>query len=612
MLLQALYEYGKAHPDSYLPEGCKLKNPKAIIHLTSDAEFVGVSKRDKGAGSVVCPSIFNEANNIGKCDPYVVNEATILGLAGPPENPQKFTTQREFFMNMVEDTKDENPDVLAVIKAMKNDETMAQIVAALDENKVKPIDMVSFTVDGRSIHDDPRTIAYWQKHRGLDKDDPNGKKGLCFITGETTTLAKTLHKTVGLASVGGISSGDVLASFDKGAFRSYGLDKSDMAPMGEKAGNMIVDVLNTLIQDAPQIAGTKFIHWYKDSMTPEDDIFNTFMDITFNSEMTDEEKAEKERDAMARVQSLFDSITDGQDSGVEALNNVYHILILSAYSGRVVIRRYEEGSYRDLVKAIHSWYEDTTVVNVMGTGESKHYKLLAMLMGIMEQPRATKLYDQMGKEFAGVLPSIMNSIMKGKPIPDAVARKALLRTRSDLLSAKPKEGAPASDRAGLPLLNMRALQWLTAYVRREERKNKEVITMSALNPNHENPAYHCGRLLAQYGQIQLVASNYKVKETVVQKYYSKMSSNPARVVELMDNLSVHHLAKIGGGLANILQTQLNEIYESLGNKVPAELSLKDRAYFALGYHHQLSENNRLRAERKQNVDDSSEASDIEE
>ena len=63
MLLQALYEYGKAHPDSYLPEGCKLKNPKAIIHLTSDAEFVGVSKRDKGAGSVVCPSIFNEANN---------------------------------------------------------------------------------------------------------------------------------------------------------------------------------------------------------------------------------------------------------------------------------------------------------------------------------------------------------------------------------------------------------------------------------------------------------------------------------------------------------------------------------------------------------------------
>ena len=80
----------------------------------------------------------------------------------------------------------------------------------------------------------------------------------------------------------------------------------------------------------------------------------------------------------------------------------------------------------------------------------------------------------------------------------------------------------------------------------------------------------------------------------------------------MDNLSVHHLAKIGGGLANILQTQLNEIYESLGNKVPAELSLKDRAYFALGYHHQLSENNRLRAERKQNGDDSSEASDIEE
>lgn len=591
MLLDALYEYGQKHPECSLPAGCTLKNAKAFINITADGRYVGISVREKGAAGIVCPSIFTKAQAAGTCDPFVVNVSIVLGQDGPEENPDKWRNKRPCYLSYWDALKEYNPDGCSVLTALTDDATIQQIASGLEENKIKSIDMVAFMVDGRSVANDERTLSFWQRGSAptdSDKDKAHQKSpdlyGIDLITGEPCELAEVLHKTTGLSSVGGMGSGDSLACFDKDSFLSYGLRKSQVAPMGKQSSDLIVDALNSLIKTAPQVAGTKFVYWYKEEAPKAYDVLRALLGISTDEEANETSDDEDcEQDAIIQANAVFKSIESGEASGFTSLNNIYHILLLSAYSGRVMIRKYEEGSFAELVENTRAWYEDTSIVNSGGLGLSRHYKLVAMLLGIMEQPKSRQLYEQLGKEFAGVLPSVMDSITHGKQIPDSVVLKALQRIKSDMLSSN--DGTDGAK--GLPALNGRAIQWLIAYIRRTERKCEEEYTMSELNPSHPNPAYHCGRLLAIYGEIQQVASG-RVGTTVVERFYSKMSSTPARVAETLDALSVHHLSKINSGLNQTLQEMLNEAYTSLGDKVPESLNMADRAYFALGYHQQLA------------------------
>lgn len=591
MLLQALYEYGKSHADCSLPTGCTLKSIKALIRLTEDGKYIGASATKE---NVVCPSIFTKAQAAGKCDPFVVNMAIVLGLDGPDNNVEKWRNKRPCYIAYWEKVKTENPDGEAVLNALTDADALQKISEGLTKCKIKPIDMVAFAVDERSICNDPRTIAFWEKENTAVTTDEESSHselfGLDMITGETCELTEVLHKTKGLSSVGGMGSGDALTCFDKDSFLSYGLKKHQIAPMGKVSGDIIVDALNVLIEKSPlPIAGTKFVYWYKSDIPPQDDIIaKLLLDIEDDSDEADSsDEAEKERDALIRAKAVFDSIESGEAPGIQSLNNTYYILLLSAYSGRVMIRKYEEGDFEDLVGNVNRWYADTNIVNAGGSGAIKHLPIKTMLFGILEQKESQKPYEQMRNEFAGVLPSTMDSIIHGKQLPNLIVQKAILRIKSDLLSSSPNED---KERKGLPILNSRALQWLIAYIRRTERMKKEEYTMSELNPNHPNPAYHCGRLLAIYGEIQQTAAAGKpIGTTVVERFYSKMSATPAKVIEPLDALSIHHLAKIQSGLNPILKKMLNDAYASLGDEVPTSLNMSDRAYFALGYHQQIAE-----------------------
>ena len=246
MLLQALYEYGTTH-EACLPEGFVLKNPKAVVHLTADGQFVGVERREKGAAPVVCPSVFTAAYGSDKCDPFIANASIVLALDGPEDNIEKWRTKRTFFLEILEQAKTDNPDAGAVLSALTSIETFQQISDGAKENKVKPSEMISFLVDGRHLSSDARTIEFWQRYRGEISSDKDKPTGICMISGKYGPVAQTMKKTMGLSSVGGMGAGDALTCYDKHSFRSYGLDKFQIAPMGERASDIIVDTLNALL-----------------------------------------------------------------------------------------------------------------------------------------------------------------------------------------------------------------------------------------------------------------------------------------------------------------------------------------------------------------------------
>lgn len=109
-----------------------------------------------------------------------------------------------------------------------------------------------------------------------------------------------------------------------------------------------------------------------------------------------------------------------------------------------------------------------------------------------------------------------------------------------------------------------------------------------LNPNHDSPAYHCGRLLAVLENIQREAVDPNT--TLVDRYYGTASTAPASVFGNLLRSAQSHLGKLRRsddkrGLGGYFQGQLEDIMAELGG-FPNTLSAQDQALFALGYYQQ--------------------------
>ena len=116
----------------------------------------------------------------------------------------------------------------------------------------------------------------------------------------------------------------------------------------------------------------------------------------------------------------------------------------------------------------------------------------------------------------------------------------------------------------------------------------------SLDPDQWNPAYICGRLLAEYEGLQHKASGEtKVNLSVADRYYSLASTNPKIAFPKIVDLGMKHLRKLRRdhpGAAFAIDQRIQELCGSLeqqaGRCFPAMLNLEDQGRFALGYHHQ--------------------------
>ena len=112
-----------------------------------------------------------------------------------------------------------------------------------------------------------------------------------------------------------------------------------------------------------------------------------------------------------------------------------------------------------------------------------------------------------------------------------------------------------------------------------------------LNENHPSPAYHCGRLMAVFGQLQQAALG-DVGAGVVERYYAASSATPALVLGRLARTSQYHLNKLAGdkrGLAKWYEGLMANIATKIGDRVPQTLTLEEQSLFALGYYQQMAQ-----------------------
>ena len=585
-MLKALYDYAR-RMNLTLPAGYAEKAIKAFVCLTGDGRFAGVRMDEENLFR--CPDIGSLANGTDKSNLLAEKYSVIF--------PTKPTPKSRFFREGMKDLGKTEPLAGICWKALEDPQCCADIAAALEQHKVKPSDRISFLVENTYLVECPTVEIWWQDYRRqFQKSVKEENLTRCLITGEPAVPMATVPKTTGLAVVGGHSSGDALICFDKSAFCSYGLKKSANAPVSEDAFAQVKVALDTLLKDAPSLAGMKFVHWYdkplsKPSMDPLTPVFGDLLSEEDEAEDEETEVLTLNDVKFAAIQArrdadrLVESVKSGQ--AVTDLPNRYFILLLSGAGGRVMVRQFAQGSYEGLKASLSRWYADLELINRYGNRILKPVKLSARLIRLLKrQNNNKKVFDRLRDELPGLTPSVFHAIVHGTQLPDSIAVRALQNIRAQMLTEDP-------DGKDLMVPDPISCQWLKVWLIRNQ---KEAFLMPEYNPNHPSPAYQIGAMVAVYAALQQRAYP-DVNVTVVQRFFASAQQTPALVLGRLAKMSTHHLAKLENPVARVYESQLADISARIGDRIPTVLALPEQSLFALGYYQMTATMNQKRKER---------------
>lgn len=585
-MLKALYDYGVRHQLA-LPPGFTGKTVKAYVSLSENDDRVSIYLGEDEL--VPCPDIGSLANGKDKSNVLAEKRSVVI-----PEEPGSKST---FFLEALRSAAEKESLLKVCVHALETPEIVAAVRAELDRAKIKPGDRISFRVNGQSILQSEKIRAWWQVYRKQFSAADKRLSALCLITGEPTIPMTTTTPIQGLRVVGGHGRGDALICFDKTAFCSYNQKKAVNAPVSEEAFGVVKAAMDDLLKDAPILAGMKFVHWFDREVPQEDDpLYAVDFGYDLPEDETDEETEPEVSVNVLTARNQANRIPESVYSGqpVPDLGNVsYYILLLSGANSRVMIRRYDRGSYTDLRRNLAQWYDDLALTNQGGTGTIRSVKLSARLLRLLKfQKSDSRPFERLSKELAGITPAVVQAILSGGYLPDAIAAKALAYIRSELLL-----NDDSSTQSALP--NSLACQWLKVWLLRKHRiYHQEGQILEEYDLNLRNAAYHCGGLMAVYAAIQRTAMP-GVNTGIVERYYASAIQMPALVIGQLSSRSNHHLEKIKNGwLADQYREKLQEISVALGTSIPATLNLEQQSYFALGYYQMGA---RLNQERNRNI-----------
>lgn len=582
-MLKALYDYA-LREDLILPAGYVKKNVRAYVSLSKNGEFLGIMPGQEE--KVPCPDIGSMANSGDKCN--VLAEKRCILFPGDEKQQEKYAAKAAYFRETMADAAKVEPRLALCLNAMSDADIVAAVSTQLDQMKLDGAKVISFMVDGQNILELESVKNWWLQFRQQFRSV--GSKVPCLITGQLTVPLATVPPISGLSVVGGHARGDALICFDKDAFCSYGLKQAANAPVSEEAFAGVKAALDDLLADAPVLAGMKFVHWYNRPVEEDE------LEQVFGNTIPDEDEEEENLpgvnfdQARRQADDSVNSVKTG--AAVHELPNLYYILLLSGVNGRVMIRSYQEGNYRQLTEHLRQWEDDLRLINSAGTSEMKPVKLAARLIRLLSRQNSDRnIFDRMAKELAGLTPAIINAILNNMQFPDAVASRALAYLRSQMFAAGDGEQSRKTP-------DPWACQWLKAWLCRRERekyKTKEVLTMD-YNEKHPEPAYHCGALVAVYGAIQNRAMP-DVNVSLIDRYYASASQTPALVLGQLARISNYHISKLEK-LRTYFSNLRDTVACAIGPAIPAVLRPEQQAYFALGYYQMCAKLEQDRLARK--------------
>ncbi|MEO5352190.1 MAG: type I-C CRISPR-associated protein Cas8c/Csd1 [Magnetococcus sp. XQGC-1] len=558
MLDLLLQQAGESEP------GFASETIKWAIHCTGEGRFTGVTalgEEGKGQLFAHCPKTPNM--NAGGKSHFLADSlaAVVLFFDDEPdgtrnhkikeEDRDRFGKRHSFFLDLLRQAQEVLPALAAPVHMVEDAEQRAQMYAALKQNKAKPTEMATFALAGEIFLASREWHEWWRSYLrpSAESGAPVGALMRDFVTGALVKPAGTHPKVTGLAGVGGLGTGDVLAGFDKEAFQSFGLEKSCNAAMSNESATAYAETLNRLIREKRvRLGNTLCTYWFTESI-PDDD-----NPLSWIEEPEESTRASAEQ----RAKVLLEAIRSGQRAEVTGCR--YVALLLSGAAGRVMVRDVMQDSFEGLAAHVVQWFQDLAIVHREGKTMAPAPKLLAIAGALVRELKDLP---------PPVIQQLWRAALTGAGIPHVAMAQATLRARMDVI-------ADAS-------FNHARMGLIKAFHVRQGDQEMQPY----LNPEHPSSAYQCGRLLAVLAGLQRAALG-DVGAGVVQRYYTAASQTPGMVLGRLVANAKNHLGKLDGGLSWWYEERIAEVMSRLGDQIPLTHSLQEQSLFALGYYQQLA------------------------
>jgi CRISPR-associated protein Csd1 len=549
MLLRLLRDRGSAETPGYQPRPIR-----AIVPLDGSGRYRGAFRdnadlENKRGARLLTPQV--KRTSASRPILFADGADYLFGIAEPDQRAGVATERRDLHLALARRCVDATGNLkaaaaLAFLTQVRDDAALAGQVA--EEVVAYPGDYC-LRVDDGLVTDEPDVQQFWAAELGLGAaagGDRGEELPVCAVCGNRAHIPATWPVSI-KGIPGGQSAGTQLVSMNSDVYESYGQKHALGAATCGPCGERIANALNALLSDRPHrliMGPTAYVSWA--------DGAENFGLFDFLHAPHPEAVGELLRSPLtARVGSL------------QAVDGRLHTVALSANAARAVVRqaidtnvseaRTSLARFFDAQKVVGAWGEPATAVGV-------HALAGATVRDLKDLPHGT-----VGDLLAGIL--------IGRALPRGLIASAMRRIH---VQESPKVTHP---QAAL-------LTWFLTQAQ------KETAVPHQLDAAMDNPAYLCGRALAEVDAIQRTALG-KVNASVVDRYFGAASSRPATVLGMLIRNAQDHLKKIRASnepAAIAHERRLTEILARLHpSGFPATLPLIEQTWFCLGFYHQRAE-----------------------
>jgi len=580
MFIQALAAYADEYLSEELAEDAWEEKPvPALIEIGPGGTFLGIVPRlrqeTRGNKTVTRPEALqiprSPVNRNSGLHPLLAADDIkyVLGAGAwtAPEDEQNATERHQAFVGLIEKaaatTKDPALETCAHFYS-RSDQVQAAREALKD---AKPGVLIALSVDGPLVSKGA-VRSFWNEHyrKAFQHRVEAGGIGECIISGIVGPIAPTHEKIKGMSSLGGQPAGVSLMSFDKPAFRSYGWEQNANSPVSPGRSMAYVMALNDLLRSDKgrrrDVAGTGFIYW-----TRKRTDFNLMRLL---------EQPSKEQ--------VFELL--GSDPAADPDPNMFYMAGIAGNGARLLIRYWVAETLATVKTNVKEWYGGLAIT--APNGESAPYpRRWQLLLAI----------DRTGEPNDGKVLALIRRAIEGraKPLGYDILSALLARLRH---VPEDKSQGPEKQLDRFAPARMGLLRLCLNDISKGETQMTE-----SLDPQQDHPAYVCGRLLAEYENLQetvyRTAGESKINVTVGDRYYSLASTNPAIAFPKIEELAKSHFQKLrrhNTGAMIAIERNVIDLHEKLGTHFPPLLSLDEQGRFALGYYHQKAERSKQIAE----------------
>jgi len=549
MLLSLLHARGTVETPGY-----QRRPIRAIVPLDEAGRYRGVfrdnatAEQKRGA-----PLLTPQIKRTSASRPILFADGAdyLFGIPEPDQRPALASERRDLHLALARRCVDTTGNrkaaaALTFLTQVRDDSALAAEIAK--EVAAHPGDYCLRVADSL-VTDEPEVQRFWAAELGLAAAtgaDRGGELPVCALCGHHAPIPSTWPVSI-KGIPGGQSSGTQLVSMNSDVYESYGQRHARGAATCGPCGERIANGLNALLADPTHrliIGRTAYVSWV--------DGAENFGLFDFLHTPHPESVSELLRSPLtARVGSL------------QAVDGRIHTVALSANAARAVVRQEIDTTVAEARTRLAEFFDAQKVIGPWGEP--------ATAMGVYALAGAT--VRDLKDLPPGTIGDLLAGILTGRRLPHSVIASTVRRIHV--------QEPPKVSHAQAALLS-----WFLTQAQ------KEAVVPYQLDAAMDNPAYLCGRALAEVDAIQRTALG-KVNASVVDRYFGAASSRPATVLGMLIRNAQDHLRKIRAsneGAANGHEGRLTEILGRLHpSGFPATLPLIEQTWFCLGFYHQRAQ-----------------------